>query len=1145
MNRLNGYFAVLIIALAATLPGVALSAPSEGVLVGLSDYERYRVYPFVERGYRALEQDNLPRAMEAFERAHRRAPEHTPLTTQLAVVYLRAGEEARALEILARLGETPGMADGLLLQMIEDGQLRPAQVETWLPRSNRPGDLKRAMAERLATDQDDEAALGWLNGLECTQGCDTRLRLMAIYAERDGRPEQVIEALQALASESEEPLSPTETQRLAFALAGVGRYAEAADVLADSPGAESLARELRRTGVISEGLSEEDFDRLMADTDEPDMLLRMRVLTLAGRDGDQAALDWLEDRPCERACGEQRRLSSIQAQRIGQSDTVVASLEALREAQDGTLAAEDLDRLVRARIARGEYAEALAATADIDDEDALAEELLRQITQSAVAAGRDDIALEALDALDARTSLSAEERQQWITLAERSGDSDLALAVAGQVGLSCASQAELALRVNRQTQARQLFETCPSGENPLVWLWVGERLHAYDTIRSASFDGRQASQRRVDILANHYGRTGNWGAVLDLLEGSVTTHLQREQLAQAYAETGDHGKAAETWHRLYRDTGDLDALGQATFHAVRGEDPEQAKAWILAALPLPRTVTADEIRERFLTLVSEDPEQVDAETLEMLAANAAAPQTLAATAWVYQLRGDCDRSESLLEGLDELPRAWLIRAECAEDTGTRVAYRDRARELGAVDQERQLAYDYAAAGDPQSAVAAWQEVSEDRLGEDDRLAWARSALASDQAQLAEEQWSSIETSQHDGEAWALGAEIAEARLDLDEAGERWHKALAADPQARYAYHLGQVKRDQDRPQEAREYLELAVEMEPDNPLFQAELGFALIETDPVAARDALEAAHRLGVDDATIHFQLGFLHQREGNREQSLASMKRGITVLEGERPNNDPDALRDWKARHYGARRAHQQLQDRWRYNLAGFVSTARFVGDPLTEGQPRRNLLMGEAERFFLPGRWSAFARLSADGTSADPLDSQILTGGMAWRPGWGDTRLSAEATYGDLSTDPETGLLLRAGRTWLADGEWRAGWRPCTSGWWEQSLGTSAAYWVRQDDNLPFLWSRYELRRHWKIGGESAQSVFAYPLAEAQWVDGDSDLRVGAGVGWQVWTKEDRFNAHRHRYEFRLEVHQTLSGDLADDDLGVFLRWNWGFR
>lgn len=106
--------------LAVMICGVLISSPVFAAQetsqqdLGLSDYRYFKVYPHLERGYKAIKENNEARAISSFEHAHEMAPENPQLTLLLVEAYRHFGHNEKARKLLdEQLRKTPDNAEVL------------------------------------------------------------------------------------------------------------------------------------------------------------------------------------------------------------------------------------------------------------------------------------------------------------------------------------------------------------------------------------------------------------------------------------------------------------------------------------------------------------------------------------------------------------------------------------------------------------------------------------------------------------------------------------------------------------------------------------------------------------------------------------------------------------------------------------------------------------------------------------------------------------------------------------------------------------------------------------------------------------------------------------------------------------------------
>lgn len=120
------------------------------------------------------------------------------------------------------------------------------------------------------------------------------------------------------------------------------------------------------------------------------------------------------------------------------------------------------------------------------------------------------------------------------------------------------------------------------------------------------------------------------------------------------------------------------------------------------------------------------------------------------------------------------------------------------------------------------------------------------------------------------------------------------RAVELDPTAVLPrYHLGTLQTDMGLLPQGEENLRLAVAAEPDNPRYQAALGFNLYKANKRdQALSVLETAVRLGSEDVDVFAALGYLYYFAGRLRESHEAFARTIAL--------DPDYAEAYNNRGY-----------------------------------------------------------------------------------------------------------------------------------------------------------------------------------------------------------------------------------------------------
>ncbi|QOC23754.1 tetratricopeptide repeat protein [Wenzhouxiangella sp. AB-CW3] len=243
--------------IALTPCGMAENGPQDAapvsMLADLSELDRHRVFPHVERAQRSMEQGDLASAIVHWEAALRRAPQHEPLIEAMVQTLIMAGRyeqvESR-LEALPRSERKDELRHRARLAWLADPDDPPAieTVSGWLTEATptRARELVQALGFATEAREGTRAALAQLDQVPCpSSGCAAALRLRSIMAESANQPDRVIASLTRLANH--EAWLPQDRERAVAAWIELGEWQALAAHLLDERSAADL--ELLRTSA--------------------------------------------------------------------------------------------------------------------------------------------------------------------------------------------------------------------------------------------------------------------------------------------------------------------------------------------------------------------------------------------------------------------------------------------------------------------------------------------------------------------------------------------------------------------------------------------------------------------------------------------------------------------------------------------------------------------------------------------------------------------------------------------------------------------------------------------------------------------------------------------------------------------------------
>ncbi|MGQ7247824.1 NfrA family protein [Halomonas sp. V046] len=948
---------------------------------------------------------------------------------------------------------------------------------------------------------------------------------------------------------------------LAQALQAQGQLGAAIDVLSGlaDEGAEAQVQELRLAQIRAGEASADTLSRWLGQTrgQTRERLWKTEAQRLNDRHGPRAALDWLlglSSRDDDAALHRYRAVIAEQAE-----DWTTILVELSPTLLPDPLAHDDWRRLTTALI----------QTNDIHGFSRLLEQLpdpqrryaLKAGAESAIELGFPGVAKRWLTRLETLGPLDEDTRQQLLQTSLATGDVASVRRLADQGALDCLSLSAW-LSEHHDPDALTVLGGCDPAQDPQTWLILAARLEATELLAETTLP-EPWHDRQQQVLLDAFtadGRLADALAVLAQLPQDAATLSTRAELER---RLGKPLAAADSWTRHYRLTGQAPSLEQASYLLVDAGRPGEARRLLEDELarapqaPMPQTLS------RLAMLYAEQPQTLSASILDTLIGRLTPVdrdrllETLATT-------GRCDLIPAIAQRQDVAP-PWRALGLCSPQRPGQavVAFRQALAESlarGDGDRLRQdrkaLAYALFDAGDAQGAWQEWLALSRDlpadaSLGDDEIQAAARSALAAGDADNAWRLWAPA-TPASTPDSLLLGARIAQARGD-----DRKAMALAerATVRADNAATLASASAIAERAGEARRslaWLNRAHRLSGEAPGLTRQLGLRLASgegNDQRRAIGLLERSRAAFPEDVIGAATLGSLYYDIGDNARSLSRSRRAIDLQPIDLAVGDADST-EMAQRRYRLRRQHQTLTQRDRVTLAsawGPTSPVPGVTSDDVDSAINRDGINTQVLEWdhalgqdpIHQGRQlAAYTRLIlGDSERYDYGAGRSVGLGLRAKP-FGDINLNlyAEAFAENQKNDDRHtryDLLLRASGSFLDQGEFRNDWRPTETDWSERSLYLSGAWWTHSGDVQ--LMGRLQRGHTFKLPTDTAQTLMPYTALQASSHDTstwDEDTRVAAGLRWQLWFDQDRYNAYRRKASVGVEYQQSLGGNLYDD-------------
>ncbi len=965
---------------------------------------------------------------------------------------------------------------------------------------------------------------------------------------------------------------------LVEALAKQRRYRDSEALAAQLNNSHEALFELRMAWIEQDPPTSEMVERWLEESegDQRVRLWQAYSLTLAKFGGAKRALDWLNQVPV-RGDGMAMRLARANwAERLRDwqtSEEQLAPLEA-----EGGLQPDDWQRLANARVQLLDEA-GLQRLLERPPSPAAERRVRLAMLDRAVALERPEMAQRWLDTLPEADRGTKERTRVW-ELARQGGNSQQVRVLSEQLGRPCLETAEWLSRHERESALQQL-RSCRAEEDPQTWLVLAQRLGATDLLARQTLPEPWEASRQARLLEAWHAQGRDDLALAWLARQPQTPALSRRR-AELLQASGRLQEAERQWLDLYRRTGDLQALDQASFLALQAGRREEALQWLDEAFEKHRQRLPLPLLQRLGGLYTETGSTFDPLRARGLVPYLDAPGRVALLGRLAET-GDCAWVRESIGDSPRTPGEWRVLGRCAmpQRPGEAVVHYRTALAQGDEASRLPLAYALEAAGDAPGAWSIWRQLPISQLDHIARLTAARSALAARDSAAAERYWRSSEARSADD--WALGAAIAQARDDLPLALQRQRTALSRQPVAGHYYGAAATAQAAGETRQSSDWLAEAVRLDPDHPRYNADYAMRLAAAPTPQERRAsiarLERATRDYPEDYRLGETLAWRYDEVENSAAARDELRRVIDLEQN--PVAADDEYGSMEARRYRQRRAHETLSRRDSFTLASTWSPAGVATVATPTGSARRassqNVQMAIWDHALgeEPTRngssLSVYGRALA-GATGRKLYNQYLAAGVGlrykpvgdlnlnlygelykqneypdggfdgerwskiWTPEKFERRVRDREHYAQTSTD----YLLRATASFLDQGEYRNDWRVDEQQWNERSLYLDAAWWTKAGDHQ---WlSRFQQGHVWKLYGESAQTLMVYGFGEFSTQDPDNDwrqdLRSGIGLRWQLWYGDSRYNAFPAHVTVRTEYQLGLGGNLYERANGWLL-------
>lgn len=528
---------------------------------------------------------------------------------------------------------------------------------------------------------------------------------------------------------------------------------------------------------------------------------------------------------------------------------------------------------------------------------------------------------------------------------------------------------------------------------------------------------------------------------------------------------------------------------------------------------------------------------------------------------------NCDAIVDLLGDYHQAYKAhsWALLGECYRKRlqGIAVhAFQQAVEAEPTISRTKALAYQQFEVKDYDQALQAWKAVPMDQMNDDDLQAATLTAeLAGDsnwQLQLLSEQKRRGLDNTHN---YALSLARYYLDTDPDLALHYLDRSIEIKPTGLALSLRANIYRQRNNLDNAYRDLLRAIELEPDNRLYAASFGYLLWDKEQLAeAKSVQEYALVAMPDDIDLLKQLSYVSERLDRADDAQKYIKRVVDDLDYQAEIKP--LTREQKQERFDFRRMHEEVGRKWTFNFDANIgltsNTYQLLAPqerlPANADENYNSFAQVEAEyrigkNAIVPDDMlSVYGRVmtSTDDSSAIwPAKAPMLGLGLRWKPWRERVIFAAIERLIPLDHKGRTDTLVRLSGSFFNGGKYSDDWHPGGSGWFAQNLYLDGAHYI--NDNRQSWVADYRVSWHQKI--QRGQTLEPYARVQTQGFRGDHGTNafhgVGAGLRWNIWLGETRYDAWPHKLSIGLEVQHVFKTVNADSKKRNNLLLTFGLR
>lgn len=736
--------------------------------------------------------------------------------------------------------------------------------------------------------------------------------------------------------------------------------------------------------------------------------------------------------------------------------------------------------------------------------------------------------------------------EQKFEHAIQSKDKDTAFAVMSQLHKSCQKRIELALSFNWTSRAELDLITCQNTMHQELWLTYAATLLSNQQLQDLIANDAKYSISISKILISRYVAQQEYQLAVNQINQAKLADSYIETLAFSYEKLGQLNLATEQFIKLYLDSKDDQYLDTASFLLIKQNKNSEAltlleKRLINAPKSMPQNLV-----ERISQLYQQLPNELTSVAIESLAKVSFSKDVVAE---MLRLNNNCNSAVEMLNQDDiDTALSWTTRALCSANENPELAlhYWQKSYEQSPSDETlRAIAYAQDKVGNHSAAIDSLNKLGESNWTQADFLYLAQLYYQQQNYQKAEEFWLLAD---NDTETWLdFGIELAIQQKKYTKAQTLSTLVLNQKNQFNEQQWARQALIYQGTGEKNKEIRawQNATEIAPEQEVYQLSLAYSLIDSQPQKAYKILQNLTQKEAEiDTIIWQQLGYIAAKNNQQDAAIHYVKKGI---ETNPQSSEPKTGElNWNMYQY-----YRDLSQNWHFSASFSQGSGAILGEVFYENSnlgiaslPTNNI-SSRAEYFFntTNKKWSVYAQLSANGSDSRPLSDWSQELGASYKIFDQYNIKTSIGAQRFVSGDWEA--IVRLNGSLFDQGDWRNGWR-FEEAWWQRLFYFDFLYLPKSEQFLGL--ARFDIGHTEALKTSSKQTITYYGLAQYDFrrlqIGPQSNLSsynqssLGLGLKWNLYTTPDFYYDRVHSYSLALEWRLTVSGNLTNDDHGIFL-------